>query len=115
MRISNGSITHEKGVTTVVDYNDKDQFRVRKFEDITDLMKFNYEMRKDETQRNGFSQSRDMRWIGRIPQATFIEHYRKYPEARDPSGTYWAEFLKKSDNEVFRVVPHILGGPTKFL
>ena len=114
MRINNGSVTYKNGVTTVIDYNDKDQFRTRQFEDISGLLKFNQEMRKDENQQNGFSKDRDLRWIGSIPQGVFIEHYKKYPEARDPSGTYWAEWLKKSENEVFRVVPHIVGGKTKY-
>lgn len=115
MRIKDGIVINDKGAQTVIDYNNKDQYRVRRFEDTTDLLKFNYEMRKDETHQNGFSRDREWRWIGRIPQATFIEHYRKYPEARDPNGKYWEEFLKKSENEVFRTVPNILGGPTKFI
>lgn len=115
MRIRDGEIITKGNVTTVIDYNDKDQFRTRQYEDITELLKFNHEMRKDENHQNGFSADRELRWIGRIPQATFIEHYQKYPEARDPNGTYWAEFLKKSENEPFRTVPHILGGATKFL
>ncbi len=118
MRISSRSkdqiIYDDKGAAVVIDYK-KDRYQIRRFEDITPILKFNQEMRKDETQRNGFSASRDLRWIGRIPQATFIEHYRKYPEARDPSGTYWADFLKKKENEVFRVVPHIVGGKTKYI
>lgn len=108
------SILNDKKGTTVIDYK-SDKYQVRRFENIDPILKFNYEMRKDETQRNGFSASRDLRWIGRIPQATFIEHYRKYPEARDPRGTYWAEFLKKPENEVFRTVPHIVGGKTKYI
>jgi hypothetical protein len=108
------NILYENNATTVVDYKD-DKFQVRRFENIDPILKFNYEMRKDETQQNGFSKNRDLRWIGRIPQAVFIEHYRKYPEARDPSGNYWAEFLKKDENEVFRTVPKIFGGKTKYI
>lgn len=103
----------DKGAAVVVDYKN-DKFQVRRFENIDPILKFNYEMRKDENQQNGFSRDRDLRWIGRIPQAVFIEHYRKYPEARDPSGNYWAEFLKKDENEVFRTVPKIFGGKTKY-
>lgn len=108
------SILKDEKATTVIDYKN-DKVQIRRFENIDSILKFNYEMRKDETQRNGFSASRDLRWIGRIPQALFIEHYRKYPEARDPRGTYWAEFLKKDENEVFRTVPKIVGGRTKFI
>jgi hypothetical protein len=113
MKIKDGVVLKDRNAEVVIDY-DKDEFNIRRFEDITPILKFNYEMRKDETQRNGFSKSRDLRWIGRIPQALFIEHYRKYPEARDPSGNYWAEFLKKDENEPFRTVPKILGGKTKY-
>lgn len=113
MRIKEQKIIQENNAATVIDYKD-DKFQVRRFENIDPILKFNYEMRKDEMQTNGFSQSRDLRWIGRIPQALFIEHYRKYPEARDPSGNYWAEFLKKDENEVFRTVPKIFGGKTKY-
>lgn len=102
--------------TTYVEENKKgDKFRVTRFTDLNDLYKFNYEMRKDETRQNGFSAEREVRWIGRIPQDLYIEHYNKYPEARDPRGTYWADFLRKSENEPFRTVQHIVGGPTKFL
>lgn len=92
-----------------------DNYKIRRFEDIDPILRFNYEMRKDEVHQNGFSRDRDLRWIGRIPQALFIQHWRQYPEARDPRGTYWADFLRKSENEVFRTVPKIVGGATKYL
>lgn len=114
MRIKDATVIDTFNSRTFVESN-KDKFRVTRFDDITGILKFNQEMRKDETQRNGFSKDRDLRWIGRIPQGVFIEHYRKYPEARDPDGTYWADFLSKAENEVFRTVPKIVGGPTKFL
>lgn len=107
-------MTRDKNAQVVLEYK-KDMYQIRRFENIDPILKFNYEMRKDEAHYNGFSRGRDLRWIGRIPQALFIEHYRKYPEARDPSGTYWADFLSKSENEMFRTVPKIFGGPTKFL
>lgn len=107
-------VTRDKNAQVVLEYK-KDQYQIRRFENIDPLLKFNHEMRKGDGNWNGFSANRDLRWIGRIPQATFIEHYRKYPEARDPRGTYWAEFLKKDENEVFRVVPHIFGGKTKYI
>jgi hypothetical protein len=99
---------------THLDY-EGDEFKVRTFENLTPLLKFNYEMRKDEKQQNGFSSDRDLRWIGRIPQALFIQHWRENPEARDPNGTYWADFLRKSENEPFRTVPKIVGGKTKYI
>lgn len=107
-------IIHAKGATTVIDY-EGDQFKLKRFENVDAIKKFNYEMRKDENRQNGFSRDRDLRWIGRIPMALFIQHYRQYPEARDPSGNYWAEFLKKDENEVFKTVPSIVGGGTKYI
>lgn len=106
-------IIKDKKATTLLEY-EGDKFKITRFDDVTDIATLNKEMRKDVAGQNGFSADREWRWIGEIPMAIYMDHYRKYPEARDPSGDYWRKWLSRSENEPFRTVPKILGGKTKY-
>lgn len=82
-----------------------DKFKVKHVERVPDgFLKANQELRKDK--KSVRSADNELWLIARIPQLTYIQWYRKYPELRDPDPKVSTEFLKKllkqPENEVFR-------------
>jgi hypothetical protein len=55
-----------------------DKILVHHAEEVTEILRANYELRKDRT--NGFSEKRHFRLIGTIPNIAYFAILKKYPE-----------------------------------
>lgn len=82
-----------------------DQFKIKHVERVPDgFLRSNYEMRKDKNS----VKSADNEWwlLYRIPQLTYIQWYRKYPELRSQDKKIADDFLRKlmllPENEIYR-------------
>lgn len=81
-----------------------DKFKINHVERIPDgFLKSNQEARKD---KNAVKSVDNELWlVARIPQLTYMQWYRKYPELRGDAESSWKflkKLLQKPENEIFR-------------